>query len=412
VSSFYRSCLVAIALTFHLSSLARADFIWVAASNGYAPPDAMVAGQDEGGEALYVCRVNFNDSAHAGKVRSGLGGCNIGWGGREYSVPNYEVLVERGTNNDKRLTWVTARDGSIPADAVSVGLERGTQIALPMYVCRGRTQKGLHSGKIRSDFRTCNIGFGGIERLINPYEVLVAPRPQIAAGPIDRFYDVGWKARHEAKLLEARSRPVDLVLLGDSITANYELTGPKPLLDYSGVWQRYYADRHALNLGFGGDGAWHLLWRITHGEIDGLAPKAAVVLIGTNDIGWLARTAADTVAGIDAIVTELHRRLPATKVLLVGLLPSDRDTKVRQATAEVNSALAFRYGRGDLSYVIYRDVSAVFLKGSTLDTSLFTDPKQLPPAPALHPTPEGQERMAAALEPTLSALLADRRHDR
>jgi lysophospholipase L1-like esterase len=240
----------------------------------------------------------------------------------------------------------------------------------------------------------------------------VAPGTETAppvAGPIGRLDDLKWKARHEAKLLEASSRPVHLVLLGDSITANYELKGPKPLRDYSGVWQHYYAERYALNLAFSGDGTRHLLWRIMHGEIDGIAPKVAVILIGTNDIGWLHRTAADTVAGIDAVVTELHLRLPATRILLLGLLPSDRGTGVRQATAKINSALAARYGSGQAPYVTYRDVSPAFLKDGLLDASLFNDPQQVPPEPAVHPSPEGQERMAAALEPTLSELLGDAR---
>jgi lysophospholipase L1-like esterase len=232
------------------------------------------------------------------------------------------------------------------------------------------------------------------------------------AGPIERLDDLKWKSRHEAKLLEASSRPVHLVLLGDSITANYELKGPKPLRDYSRVWQRYYADRYALNLAFSGDGTRHLLWRIVHGEIESIAPKVAVILIGTNDIGWLHWTAADTVAGIDAVVAELRLRVPATKILLVGLLPSDRGTWVRQAAAEINSALAARYGNGQVPYVTYQDVSSAFLKNGVLDTSLFSDPLQVPPEPALHPSPEGQERMAATLEPTLSELLGDARHDR
>jgi lysophospholipase L1-like esterase len=233
-----------------------------------------------------------------------------------------------------------------------------------------------------------------------------------AAGPIERLDDLKWRARHEAKLLEASSRPVHLVLLGDSITANYELKGPDLLRDYSGVWHRYYADRYALNLGFSGDGTRHLLWRIMHGEIDSIAPKVAVILIGTNDIGWLHRTAADTAAGIDAVVAELHLRLPATKILLVGLLPSGRGTGVWQATAEINSALAVRYGNGQVPYVTYRDISPAFLKNGILDASLFSDPQRIPSEPALHPSPEGEERMAAALEPTLSELLGDARHDR
>ncbi len=237
-----------------------------------------------------------------------------------------------------------------------------------------------------------------------------AEAPPPAAVPLDRLDDVQWKARHEAKLLEARSRPVDLVLLGDSITANYELTGPDPLRDYGGVWQRYYAGRHALNLGFSGDGTCHLLWRIMHGEVERIDPKVAVTLIGTNNIGWLSGTAADTVAGIDAVVSELHQRLPATKILLVGVLPSDRGAQVRQATAEINSALAARYGQGEVPYVVYRDISPAFLKDGAVDVSLFSDPQQVPPEPALHPSPEGQERMAAALEATLSKLLEDDRH--
>jgi lysophospholipase L1-like esterase len=232
------------------------------------------------------------------------------------------------------------------------------------------------------------------------------------AGPIGRLDDLNWKGRHEAKLLEASSRPVRLVLLGDSITANYELKGPGPLRDYSGVWQRYYADRDALNLGFSGDGTRRLLWRIIRGEIDGIAPKAAVILIGTNDIGWLHRTAADTVAGIDAVVAELHLRLSATKILLVGLLPSDRGTWVGQATSEINSALAAHYGNSQVPYVRYRDVPPAFLKNGVLDTSLFSDPQRVPSEPAFHPSPDGQERMAVALEPTLSELLGDARHDR
>lgn len=144
------------------------------------------------------------------------------------------------------------------------------------------------------------------------------------------------------------------------------------------MWQRYYTDRGALNLGFRGDGTRHLLWRIMHGEIDSIGPKAAAILIGTNDIGWLHRTAADTVAGIERAVAEV-------------LLPSDRGSAVRQATAEINSALAAHYGNGQMPYMAYRDISAVFLKDRVLDTLLFSDPREVPLEPALHPSPEGRE---------------------
>jgi lysophospholipase L1-like esterase len=234
-----------------------------------------------------------------------------------------------------------------------------------------------------------------------------AEPPPPAAIPTGRLDIPEWKARHEAKVLEARSRQVDLVLLGDSITEQYEFAGPEPFLDFSSVWQRFYAGRHALNLGFSGDGTPHLLWRVMHGEIDGIAPKVAMILIGANNIGWLNWSAADTVNGIEAVVIEVHRRLPATKILLVGVLPSDRGALVAQETAEINTALAARYGDGALPAVTFRDVSASFLKDGAVDSSLFRDPQQTAPEPALHPSPKGQARLAAALEPTLSALLED-----
>ena len=81
-----------------------------------------------------------------------------------------------------------------------------------------------------------------------------------------------------------------------------------------------------------------------------------------------------------------------------------------RATDEINSALSARYGQGEVPYVTYRDISPAFLKNGAVDISLFSDPQEVPPGPALHPSPEGQERMAAALEPTLSKLLRDGRH--
>ena len=229
-----------------------------------------------------------------------------------------------------------------------------------------------------------------------------------SAIPLSRLSDPTWRDRHEAKLQEAHSRPVDLLLLGDSITANYELTGPDALHDYRDVERRYFAGRNALNLGFSGDGTQNLLWRITNGEIDGLMPRAAVILIGTNDIGWLGRSPGATVVGIVAVIDELRRRLPATNLLLVSILPSDRGEALKKATDAVNSALLARYGAGTIPNVIFRDVSRAFIVGGTLDVSLFADPQQTPREPALHPSPDGQARMAAALEPTLSRLMGDR----
>jgi lysophospholipase L1-like esterase len=227
------------------------------------------------------------------------------------------------------------------------------------------------------------------------------PHTVLAATPISRMDLRWWRTRHEEKLQELRAHHVDLIFLGDSITQDYELS------DFAPVWRRFYGDRNAINLGFTGDATSHLLWRIENGEVSGIAPKVAVILIGANNLGRLHWSAEDTVAGIDAIIAQLRKRLPHTKLLLLGVLPSERSTWVTDTTLAINKALEARYHGGDVTYL---DIGHVFMKADKVNTDLFFDPKLTPPAAPVHPTAEGQALMAAAIEPTLSALLGDGRH--
>jgi lysophospholipase L1-like esterase len=232
----------------------------------------------------------------------------------------------------------------------------------------------------------------------------------LAAVPISRLETPWWRERHAAKLAEIKRGHVDLVFLGDSITQNYETAGPPAWKDFRPVWQRFYGDRNAVNLGFSGDATSHLLWRIEHGEIDGIAPKVAIILIGANNLGRLHWPTDDDVLGIDTVVAETRRRLPHTKILLLGILPSERTEWATRTTIEVNRTLAARYGNGAVAGVTYKDVGPVFMRGGALDRSLYLDPLLQPPEPPLHPTADGQARMATAIEPTLAALLGDRNH--
>ena len=50
-----------------------------------------------------------------------------------------------------------------------------------------------------------------------------------------------------------------------------------------GVWKKHYDGRKAVNLGISGDRTQHVLWRLDHGNIDGISPKVAVIMIGTNN---------------------------------------------------------------------------------------------------------------------------------
>ena len=228
---------------------------------------------------------------------------------------------------------------------------------------------------------------------------------RLASVPLNRMDLPWWRARFAAKAAEMKQGPVELVFYGDSITQDYEQSGPPASRDFTAVWAKYYAGRHALNLGFLGDTTSHLLWRIENGEAAGIHPKAAVVLIGANNFGRLHWGAPETEAGIAAIVVQLRQRLPGTRILLLGVLPSIRSPWVDSNTVALNRALAARYKDG--REAVFMDVSALFMRGGHVDGDLFLDPKGTPPGPALHPTAQAQAAIAAAIEPTLSAWLGD-----
>jgi lysophospholipase L1-like esterase len=236
----------------------------------------------------------------------------------------------------------------------------------------------------------------------------VAANTVLAATPIARLDLPWWRERHQTKLEELRRARPNLIFLGDSITQDWESNGPEPWRNFVPEWRRFYSDRNAVNLGFKGDTTASLLWRIEHGEVDGIAPKVAVILIGANNLGRLHWSAADTVMGIDAIIAELHRRLPATRILLLGVLPSERSEWATETTRTINHALEGKYAHDPV--VTFLDVGFVFMKDGRLDRDMFYDPKLSPPDPPLHPTAQSQALISAAMEPALAKLLGDKPH--
>jgi lysophospholipase L1-like esterase len=231
-------------------------------------------------------------------------------------------------------------------------------------------------------------------------------RAILAATPIARMDLPWWRARHEAKLRELAEIRPELIFLGDSITQDWEISGPPEWQDFAASWQRFYGNRHAVNLGFKGDTTASLLWRIRNGEVSGITPKAAVVLIGANNLGKVHWSAEDTVTGIDTIIAELHHRLPETKILLIAVLPSERSAWITRTTAQINQMLKARY-QDDRSVVLL-DLTALFMRDGALNRDMFLDWKLTPPDPLLHPSAQGQALMAKAIEPVLAKMLGDK----
>lgn len=239
--------------------------------------------------------------------------------------------------------------------------------------------------------------------------IVATPNP--ATTPTDLSDQPWWAARHKAVVEAAKSHPdTELLLIGDSITNNYDKAEP-PDENFQPIWKQFYEPRKALNLGFSGDTTAHVLWRLQHGEVDGIHPKVAVVLIGTNNTSQHNRhTAEQTEAGIDAVVSELENRLLETKILLLGILPSDLSDEKTERDQTVNAYLATCYSENPL--VTYLDISSIFYKNdanknAALNTALFYDPRLPQHGKSLHPDTVGQRMMAEAIEPTLARLMGD-----
>ena len=217
----------------------------------------------------------------------------------------------------------------------------------------------------------------------------LSPEPQTAA-----WAQSWWMPRHEQKLAEGRQRKgaVDLLFIGDSITHGWESGGKS-------VWDEFYGRRRSFNIGFSGDRTEHVLWRFQHGEIDGLTPKVAVLMIGTNNTGHRQDKAEDTSAGVAAILEELKQRTPTTKVLLLAVFPRGQTSAhpLRQLNARINVSLKTL---ADNERVFFLNINSVFLeKDGTLPRAVMPD--------LLHPNSAGYRLWARAMEPTLRELLGE-----
>jgi lysophospholipase L1-like esterase len=248
---------------------------------------------------------------------------------------------------------------------------------------------------------------------------VITPEIATAVTPTDRLDIPWWAQRHNAIVDAVRAHTdAQLLLIGDSIIQNYDKAKP-PDEDFLPIWKQFYEPRRALNLGFSGDTTANVLWRITHGEVDGLRPRVAVILIGTNNTGHSHQTAEQTEAGIDNIIAILSQRLPQTRLLLLGILPSDVSADKTAADQAVNTYLAKTYGKntGRNAHlgvnqdprVTFLDLSAVFMTSpGIVNTTIYYDARLPTQGKPLHPDTVGQRKMAEAIEPTLAKLMEEK----
>jgi lysophospholipase L1-like esterase len=212
-------------------------------------------------------------------------------------------------------------------------------------------------------------------------QVTVAVPATVVASDSNYSKDFRYQVQFADYLALRRQQPADLIFIGDSITEQFRWGPGNP------VWKRFYEQR-ALNFGKGGDRTQHVLWRLDNQDVSWIHPKAAVLLIGTNN---QQDTPEEIAEGVKAIIAKIQAKWPDTKILLLSILPNARQTERMAAADKLLPALA------DQKRVIYLDVTPRFPREGDSWKGLQPD--------KLHLTAQGYEGLAEDVNAALSQLL-------
>lgn len=220
---------------------------------------------------------------------------------------------------------------------------------------------------------------------------LVAPSAGPAIAAQRPWAQPEWLAEHDAFVARAARGGLDVIFLGDSITARFPTYGAH-------TWQREIAPLGTIaDFGISGDRTQFILWRAQHGELGGSGARVVVLMAGTNNLA--SATPADVARGVAAIVATIRQQLPDAVIVLCAILPRGLpDDPLRAKLADVNARIA-QLADGD--GVRWLDAGSAFLDADgKISTDLMPD--------GLHPSDAGYERWAALLRPALDDALSSR----
>lgn len=224
--------------------------------------------------------------------------------------------------------------------------------------------------------------------------VALPPQPPDVAAPKlgpDGKPNAGFIASHEKFVDIAKEGKAQLVFLGDSITAGWAGNGKE-------VWPKAFGQYEPANFGIGGDRTQHVLWRIQNGELDGIKPKACVLMIGTNNSG---QDSAEGIAkGVTLIVETIRAKQPQAKILLLAVFPrgSKPDGQLNAQNDKLKQVNAIIAKLDDGKSIFYLDIGGKFpVTDGKLDKTVMPD--------FLHLSSAGYQIWADAIGPKLAELM-------
>lgn len=216
-----------------------------------------------------------------------------------------------------------------------------------------------------------------------------SPMPREAAA--EQLESPEWRGRNSALDLSLASvdrARANIVFIGDSITQYFD----------EGLWRQFHGHRNPVNLGLWGDFTQGALWRLANGQWGSMTPRAAVILLGTNNTQWGNRPE-DVAQGIAEMVRFIQSRSPRTKVLIMGLLPRGATiTEPLRAQNALVNAMVERCADGENTF--YLDIGRLLTdRDGNLSEQISFD--------RLHLTMVGYGIMATAMEPVIRRMMEE-----
>lgn len=235
--------------------------------------------------------------------------------------------------------------------------------------------------------------FGMTLALLCQFSNALSPVPPSGTTPTKRTIEypwmsvAAWDKMHAEDVLAAQFDQVDVLFVGDSITAGW---------DWS-IWEKNFKPLKAANFGIGGDNTGNVLWRLQHGAVGNIQPKLIVLLIGVNNIGGMQESPEQAATGVTKVVQQLQLAWPHSKILLNAVFPFDQDAKSpnRSKVNQLNKIIA---KLGNNKTIIFKDYGPLLLqKDGSISPDIMAD--------FLHPTPKGYQVWADAMTPDIQQLL-------
>ena len=225
------------------------------------------------------------------------------------------------------------------------------------------------------------------------------PLPVPADQPASRT-DQNSLLAHSQLLDKASKGGIDIYFEGDSITRRWGATDYPELL---ANWRQNFFGWNAADFGWGADLTQNILWRLEHGELDGVNPKVVVLLAGTNNVGRGVRAGteeakiADVTKGIEAILRVIEEQAPRAAIILTAIFPRNDSMAAMPVIQRINGNLS---KLADGKKIRYLDVND---KLADADGKLFEG--MMNAGDKLHPTLKGYQVWADALKPVFTELL-------